>query len=201
MPSLQGRFCGRRKLGPILVRDASHDTIIHLLESEARVVEELERKNFRWAAKLRGCNFTFNYAVGYPFIALTWIRASQLLWSDNSLARPLRDKVLSQIVLIHASLIESTKEPSMLNAKLTPAELSHYLGITAGDHFMRIIQNKIRSVRNGLLPEIIEQDCLDQMNTLPSVLLPELNDAPFALDHADLSPQNILIDAQYNVTG
>lgn len=186
---------------PIFVRDASQDNIIDLLESEARVVEELERKNFRWAAKLRGCSLTFNNAVGYPFIALTWIPGSQLLWSDNFPERPLRDKVLSQIALIHASLIECTKEPSMSNAKLPLTELSHHLGITARDHFMRIIQNKIRRVRSGLLPEITEQDCLDQMNILPGVLFPELDGAPFTLDHGDLSPQNILIDAQYNVTG
>ena len=68
-------------------------------------------------------------------------------------------------------------------------------------HFTRIIQNKTRRVREGLLPEITEQDCSDQMNILSNVLLPELDEAPFAIAHGDLSPQNILIDAQHNVTG
>ncbi|KAE8353701.1 kinase-like domain-containing protein [Aspergillus coremiiformis] len=165
---------------PLFVRNASQDTIIHLIGSEVRALEELEIKGFWWAAKLRGCSLTFDNAVGYPFIALTWIPGSQLSWSDDFPTRPIRDKVLSQVAAIHASLIEYTKE-------------TH--------HFMRIIQNKFRRVRSGLLPEITEQDCLDQMNILPGVLLPELNKAPFAMDHGDLSPQNILIDAQHNITG
>jgi aminoglycoside phosphotransferase (APT) family kinase protein len=39
------------------------------------------------------------------------------------------------------------------------------------------------------------------MNILSNVLLPELDEAPFAIAHGDISPQNILIDAQHNVTG
>lgn len=36
---------------------------------------------------------------------------------------------------------------------------------------------------------------------LSGVLFPELDGAPFAMDHGDLAPQNILIDAQHNITG
>jgi aminoglycoside phosphotransferase (APT) family kinase protein len=39
------------------------------------------------------------------------------------------------------------------------------------------------------------------MSILSDVLLPELDGAPFAMDHGDLAPQNIIIDAQHNVTG
>lgn len=39
------------------------------------------------------------------------------------------------------------------------------------------------------------------MEILSDVLLPELDDAPFAMDHGDLLTQNILIDSQHNVTG
>lgn len=94
---------------PLFVCHASQDFIIYLMESEARVLEELEIKGFRWAAKLRGRSLTFNNAVGCPFIALTWIAGSPLSWSDDFPTRPLRDKVLSQIAVIHASLIECTK--------------------------------------------------------------------------------------------
>lgn len=67
--------------------------------------------------------------------------------------------------------------------------------------FTRIINHKIRRVRSGFLPEITEQDCFNQMNILSDVLLPELDDAPFVMDHGDLSAQNILIDSEHNVTG
>ncbi|KAK2805082.1 hypothetical protein FQN50_006327 [Emmonsiellopsis sp. PD_5] len=73
--------------------------------------------------------------------------------------------------------------------------------VTATEHFSRIIENKIRRVHNGLLPGISEQDCFDQRNILSDVLLPKLDNAPFAMDHGDLSPQNILVDSEFNVTG
>ncbi|KAI1935373.1 hypothetical protein LOZ66_005260 [Ophidiomyces ophidiicola] len=47
----------------------------------------------------------------------------------------------------------------------------------------------------GLLPDI-KQDCAGQMT---GVLLPELKDASFAGKYDDLSPQNLLMEAQYNV--
>jgi hypothetical protein len=74
-------------------------------------------------------------------------------------------------------------------------------GITVTEHLTRIIYHKIDRVRNGLLPEITEKDSLDQRNILSSVLLPELEDAPFTMDHGDLATQNIIIDAEHNVTG
>lgn len=112
---------------PLFVRHASRETIIHLIDSEARVLEELETKGFRWAAKLRGCSLTFDNAVGYPFLALTWISGSQLSWSDDFPTRPLRDKVLSQVAMIHASLIECTKETSRFIALFFLAHFAHYL--------------------------------------------------------------------------
>ncbi|KAK8150251.1 hypothetical protein G3M48_003317 [Beauveria asiatica] len=170
---------------PLFVHHASQDTLIQLLESEARILEELELTGFSWAARLRGCSLTFDNAIGYPFIALTWIPGSQLSWSDEFPTRPLRNKILDQVAMLHTSLIECTKETRGSSLK----------------HFTRIIQNKTRRVREGLLAGITEQDCSDQMNILSNVLLPELDEAPFAIAHGDLSPQNILIDAQHNVTG
>lgn len=101
---------------PLFVRQAPQDTVIQLLESEARILEELELKGFSWAARLRGCSFTFDNAIRFPFIALTWIAGSQLLWSDEFPTQPFRNKILDQVATLHASLIECTKETSKFNA-------------------------------------------------------------------------------------
>ncbi|KAL2812410.1 kinase-like domain-containing protein [Aspergillus granulosus] len=170
---------------PLFVRHASQNIVIQLLESEAQVLQELELKGFSWAPRLRGCSLTFNNAVRYPFLALTWIPGSQLSWSDGFPTQPLRNKTLDQIAMMHTSLIECSKEARGSSLK----------------HFTRIIQNKTRRVREGLLPEIREQDCSKQIEILSDVLLLELDEAPFAIAHGDLSPQNILIDAHHNVTG
>jgi hypothetical protein len=45
------------------------------------------------------------------------------------------------------------------------------------------------------------KDCIDQQELLCQVLDPELEHAPFAIDHGDLAPSNIIVDAEYNVTG
>jgi len=75
------------------------------------------------------------------------------------------------------------------------------VGGPATKYFSRVIDNKITRVRNGRLPYITEQDCLDQRSLLSRVLHPELENAPFAIDHGDLSPLNILVDSDYNITG
>ena len=46
-----------------------------------------------------------------------------------------------------------------------------------------------------------EKDCIDQRNLLPDVLHVKLEDAPYAMDHGDLAPQDIIVDKEYNITG
>ncbi|KAI2091697.1 hypothetical protein LOZ36_000785 [Ophidiomyces ophidiicola] len=123
--------------------------------------------------------------AGFSWAAKLQACSNQLSWSDEFPTRPIRNKILDQVAKLHISLIECTKEATGSPLK----------------HFTRIIKNKICRVREGLLPEITEQDCSDQMNILSNVLLPELDEAPFAIDHGDISPRNILIDGQHNVTG
>ncbi|KAI1998698.1 hypothetical protein LOZ51_002432 [Ophidiomyces ophidiicola] len=123
-----------------LFAHASQNNVIQLLMSEAHILEELGLAGFSWAAKLQACSFTFNNAIRYPFIVLTWIPGNQLSWSDEFPTRPIRNKILDQVAKLHISLIECTKEA-------------------------------------------------------------KLDEAPFAIDHGDISPRNILIDGQHNVTG
>jgi hypothetical protein len=100
---------------PLFVRHDSQELIIQLLESEAQILEELELKGFPWAARLRGRSLMFDNAIKYPFIALTWIPGSQLLWSDSFPTQPLRNKILDQAAKMHTSLIECSKQARMLN--------------------------------------------------------------------------------------
>lgn len=111
---------------PLFLHHASRDTVVYLIESEARILEELEKKDFWWAAKIRGCSFTFDNAVGYPFIALTWISGNQLLWSDDFPARHLRDKVLKQVAVIHTALIECTEGTGISNSSFIQRHLAYY---------------------------------------------------------------------------
>ncbi|RDL42078.1 uncharacterized protein BP5553_02057 [Venustampulla echinocandica] len=61
--------------------------------------------------------------------------------------------------------------------------------------------NKLHRARNGLLIDIMEQDCFDQKSILSQVLYPKLDKAPVAIDHGNLSPQNIIVDSELNITG
>jgi hypothetical protein len=74
-------------------------------------------------------------------------------------------------------------------------------GGSARQYFSRLTENKLRRVRNGQLCGITEQDCFDQRDLLHHVLYPELEEAPFAMDHGDLAAQNIIVDSEYNITG
>ncbi|KAF1993222.1 hypothetical protein P154DRAFT_625607 [Amniculicola lignicola CBS 123094] len=170
---------------PIHVQSGSQDAIIRLLQAEQDVLQEISRKGFSWAPKCHGSSFTFENLVGFPFMALSWIEGSPLFWTINHPPRPVRDKVLSQVAMIQMSLIECTKENKG----------------TATEYFSRLTSNKFRRVRNNQLPGITEQDCFDQQSLLPQVLYPELEVAPFAMDHGDLAPMNIIVDSEYNITG
>jgi hypothetical protein len=74
-------------------------------------------------------------------------------------------------------------------------------GGTATQYFSRLSSNKLDRVHGGKLPGITVEDCLDQKGFLDHVLHPELEHAPFAIDHGDLAPPNIIVDSEYNVTG
>jgi hypothetical protein len=74
-------------------------------------------------------------------------------------------------------------------------------GGTATQYFSRLTDNKLSRVRSGRLPGITVQDCFDQRSLFSQVLSPELEHAPFAMDHGDLAPLNIIVDSEHNVTG
>jgi hypothetical protein len=63
------------------------------------------------------------------------------------------------------------------------------------------VDNKIQRVSQQQLDGISMQDCLFQHNLLPAVLHPQLENAPFAMDHGDLAAQNIIVDCEYNIRG
>ena len=75
------------------------------------------------------------------------------------------------------------------------------VGGPATNFFSSRIDDKVYRIRNGRLHEITEKDCVDQRNLLPTVLHTELEDAPYAIDHGDLAPGNIIVDVEYNITG
>ncbi|KAH8727369.1 hypothetical protein GQ44DRAFT_582229, partial [Phaeosphaeriaceae sp. PMI808] len=170
---------------PIHIQSDSQDNVISVLQGEKNVLEEISRTGFPWVPKHHGSNFTFENSIGFPFMALSWIEGSPLFWTATHPPRPSRDKVLSQVAEIQMTLIECTKD---------------YRG-TATQYFSRLTNNKLRRVRNGQLPSINEQDCFEQQSLLYQVLYPELESAPFAIDHGDLAPLNIIVDSEYNVTG
>lgn len=99
---------------PIHVQSSSQDTIISVLRGEQDVLQELGRTDFHWAPKYCGSSLTFENLVGFPFMALSWIEGSPLFWSTTEPPRPIRDKVLGQIAEIQMTLIECSKENSVL---------------------------------------------------------------------------------------
>jgi RIO-like serine/threonine protein kinase len=74
-------------------------------------------------------------------------------------------------------------------------------GETTAHYFSRLAANQLCRVRNGKLPGITEQYCFDQEKLLHQVLHLELEHTPFAIDHGDLAPFNIIVDSEHNVTG
>jgi hypothetical protein len=187
---------------PIHVQSDSQDTIIDVLQGEQSVLQELSRTDFPWAPKHYGSSLTFENLVGFPFMALSWIEGSPLRWTLTDPPRPVRNKVLAQVARIQMSLIECTKEDSV--SKYSPSKYRFLLiiaGGTAAQYFSRLIDNKLRRVRSGELAGITVQDCHDQEVLLDRVVDSKLEHAPFAIDHGDLAPLNIIVNPEFDVTG
>jgi hypothetical protein len=103
---------------PIHVRAASADDIISVLQTEIFILQDLERKGFRWSPRLEASSLTFENGVGFPFLALKWIPGECLRWSaDVPATRALRDKILGQVAHILVSLVECTSENSTLETQ------------------------------------------------------------------------------------
>jgi hypothetical protein len=101
---------------PIHLQSDSQGAIINALRREQEVLQEIGGKYFPWAPKHHGSSLTFENVVGYPFIVLSWIEGSPLLWTANYPLRPIRNKILGQVAKIQMSLIEHTKENSIFSS-------------------------------------------------------------------------------------
>ncbi len=165
----------------------SEEAIIDVLRNEISVLQELETSGFEWSPKVIGFDLTFDNPTGLPFIVLSWIACSKLAWNDCIPSRYQRDKVLSQLANILIALISCTAKKSSGNTSLI--------------YLTNIVDKKTARVRSGHLPGIRVEDCLDLRDLLGDVVHGELNNAPFFIGHGDLSPENIIVDSDFNITG
>lgn len=186
---------------PVNVQATSREQLITFFRGEYDVLQEIARAGLPWTPKLQGSDLTFDNLIGLPFMAMSWIDGEPLTWTAEYPSKLIRLKLLAQIADIQIALIEATMEDSKLYLPDWIQLLTFYKEGPATEFFSRIVENKLARVRRGELPEITEQDCYAQRDLFVSVLYPELENTPFAMDHGDLSPSNILVDRAYNVTG
>ncbi|KAH8707386.1 hypothetical protein HC256_010662 [Beauveria bassiana] len=64
--------------------------------------------------------------------------------------------------------------------------------MTAYEYFEQKIQRRLTRIRQGNLPELAEQDVLDQLALLPRVLGEDKNNRLFAMEHGDLKAESII---------
>ncbi|KAL7919521.1 hypothetical protein ACQKWADRAFT_329559 [Trichoderma austrokoningii] len=159
---------------PLHMRASRPDDVLSALRSELQTLQTLETKGFPWAPRCRGSSLTFdNPAEG-----------STPPWTDDFPPRPLRDKLLGQMAAIQVSLVECTRETG---------------SATAAGFFGRLAENRRARVHKGMLPRLCEQDCADQKALLPRVLGSHACDEAVAMDHGDLKPDNVIVDADSNI--
>ncbi|KAI1733646.1 kinase-like domain-containing protein [Xylaria scruposa] len=164
--------------------DCNHDNTIAAIQTEVRILQTLEEKGFRWAPRYRGASLTFDNPVKHPFIVLTWIEGSPLLWDENFPPPPIRDALLAQLASIQHSLITCTLENG---------------STTATAFFERHLENRRARVREGRISGLSEQDCFDQQALLGRVLGRDQDSTVFAIDHGDIKPDNIIVDENYDI--
>ncbi|KAF2971908.1 hypothetical protein GQX73_g1760 [Xylaria multiplex] len=169
---------------PVYMSVCSQSEKIPVVKLEVEILQTLEAKGFRWAPKCRGYSLSFDNPLKHPFIVLTWIEGSRLSWNASVPKQPHRDDLLRQMASIQLSLIECTLENRSTTAKA---------------YFERLLKNRHIRVREGKLPDISNQDCVDQQGFLDHVLGQEQDSTIFAIEHGDLKPDNIIIDNKFNI--
>ncbi|KAK0762902.1 hypothetical protein N5P37_004426 [Trichoderma harzianum] len=160
------------------------DDIIAIVEVEVRILQMLEAKGFQWSPRCCGSSLTFDNPIKYPFTILTWVEGSPLSWDDNFPPQPLRGVILGQIASIQLSLITSTLESR---------------STSAATFFQRRMKNRSTQVREGRIPGLSEEDCINQQALVCQVLGQYQNDTAFAVEHGDIKPNNIIVDENYNI--
>lgn len=63
------------------------------------------------------------------------------------------------------------------------------------------ISRKIDRALNNKYPGGDVKGCYEQQSLANTYLIPELDGSPYTLIHGDLSPNNIIVDSEYNVKG
>ncbi|KAI9891145.1 MAG: hypothetical protein M1814_002988 [Vezdaea aestivalis] len=163
----------------------SQQSICKMVKEEAELLSYLELMGFQWSPRVKGSCLTFENEVGWPFVALEWIEGESLASLKKWPSLRVRKRIFGQLAEIMVALIHCTRNG----------------GGDSSTFCKRLIENKITRVRRGMDTEISEQDCFDQRSLLGQVLHPLLEEAPFAINHGDIKPSNIIIDAKLNIAG
>lgn len=94
---------------PIYLSHCARETVVVVLKNELDILQRLEGSGFSWSPKVMGHDLTFNNPVGFPYLVLSWIPGSPLLWTDTIPSRRSdRDNVISQMAKIIISLVSCT---------------------------------------------------------------------------------------------
>lgn len=68
-------------------------------------------------------------------------------------------------------------------------------------YFERLAKNRRTRVEEVKIPALSLKDCADQRALLDAVLGADRDDTALAMDHGDFKPENIIVDADYNIQG
>lgn len=94
---------------PIYLSLCARETVVVVLKNEVDILQQLEGSGFCWLPKVMGHNLMFNNPVSFPYLVLSWIPESPLLWTNSIPSRQSdRDNVISQMAKIIISLVSCT---------------------------------------------------------------------------------------------
>ncbi|KAM3455417.1 hypothetical protein MY3296_002397 [Beauveria thailandica] len=151
--------------------------ILDRADGERRMYERLGKVDFHWSTRLVGASLSFANPIGYPFLVLDFAGEERLRWTDEVPRQPARAALLRRLAEIQMQLVQRTLETREM---------------TAYEYFEQKIQQRLTRIRQGNLPELAEQDVLDQLALLPRVLGDDKDSRQFAMEHGDLKAESII---------
>lgn len=94
------------------------DAILDTVRYEAMMLQKLGKDGFPWAPRCVAASLTFENAVRYPFVVVTWAKGRKLEWSESEPSWAPRAYVLKQLYKIQLELVDLTLETRMYTKRL-----------------------------------------------------------------------------------
>ncbi len=171
----------------------------YVLNNEVKFRKAIESFGIIGFQKVTGYAIEGNDLIHAPFITLEWAHGITLRWKDDFPILRDRNKVIHAIARITLDLLQIQKHGVYSSQSQGDDLTDFYTGTSAKDYITTRIKRKIERAERHEYRGGDAEGCQKQLSFIEKYWVPDLDEAPHVLVHGDLSPNNIVVDEEFNL--